>query len=197
MSKVLAPFLFPGSDDPNNPNNRCTIPPSQGNYWQTPLFTNAQAMTAYWRVRKWRIDINVSGEVTGSIGCDVQMDATDELELVCGRVADGYAFTEMQLGEPGPGGITPVFVQLFAAVNAFGIGIELIFSPDEGDSFINWGTTNSSGPNQIVLTMGNTTKILAGQYTAGILIISATGTMEPVEWWSYGGTYDTSTGARL
>ena len=194
MSKVLAPFLFPGSDDPDNPVNRCTIPPSQGNYWQTPLFTNAQAMTAYWRVRKWRIDINVSGDFNGTIGCDLEMNAADELELVCGRSGQGYSFTELY--DPGEG--EPIATQLFANVNAFGIGLDVEFSPDEGDSFIEWGTTNSSGPSQIILTMGNITKSLGAQYDGpSFRTVSATGIMGAIEWWSYDGLYNTSTGELL
>ena len=107
MPRVLAPFLLPGSDDPDNPENRCRLPPSQGNFWQTPLFTNAQAMIAYWRVRKWRVDITVSGGVVGSIGCDVEMNVPNESELVCGQVASGFGEAEMEVS--GEGYNTDVF----------------------------------------------------------------------------------------
>jgi hypothetical protein len=194
MARVLAPFLFPGSSDPNDPNNRCTIPPSQGNYWQTPLFTNAQAMIAYWRVRKWRIDVNVSDYVVGSIGCDVEMDATDESQLVCLRQADGFADGEMSV--PTEGFDTGVYLE--GIVNPFGIEIGLYFDsvPEGGDSFIKWETTDVSGPYQITLTMGSITKNLVGAYSYS-LPITATGTMNAVEWWSYDGLYNTSTGEPL
>jgi hypothetical protein len=194
MPKVLAPFLFPGSSDPDDPNNRCTIPPSQGNYWQTPLFTNAQAMTAYWRVRKWRIDVNVSGLVIGSIGCDVEMNATNESQLVCGKLASGSAYTGMPV--PSYGYDTGVYLE--GILNQYGIEVGLYFSdvPEGGDSYIKWETTNSSGSNQITLTMGSITKNLVGAYSYS-LPITATGTMNAVEWWSYDGTYDTATGNPL
>lgn len=196
MAKVLAPFLFPGSSDPNDPDNRCTIPPSQGNYWQTPLFTNAQAMIAYWRVRKWRIDVNVSGGVVGAIGCDVEMEAADESLLVCGKDALGFADAEMPV--PDYGFDTGVYLE--GIVNQFGIEIGLYFDsfPEGGDSLMKWETTNSSGSNQITLTMGSITKNLVGAYFgSGFPVPTATGTMNAVEWWSYDGLYSTSTGEPL
>ena len=197
MPQVLAPFLLPGSDDPVDPNNKCRLPPSQGNFWQTPLFTNAEAMLAYWRVRKWRVDIEVSGPVIGSIGCDVVMDAGDESQLVCGPSADGFEEIEMPVTDEQYDTNVLLIVDVFPS----GIFINLEFSdyPEGGDSLIQWGTTSSSGSNQITLTMGNITKNLVGkwlgsdQYDA----VTATGTMEAVEWWSYDGLYNTSTGEPL
>ena len=196
MPRVLAPFLFPGSSDPNDPNNRCTIPPSQGNYWQTPLFTNAQAMIAYWRVRKWRVDIDVSGGVVGSIGCDVEMNVANESQLVCSQTASGFAEAEMSV--PSEGYDTTVF--LIPDVSPFGIFIRVEFNgfPEGGDSNMLFGTTNSSGSNQVTLTMGSITKNLVGAYFgSGLPVPTATGTMNAVEWWSYDGLYNTSTGEPL
>lgn len=196
MPRVVAPFLLPGSDDPNNPENRCRLPPSQGNFWQTPLFTNAQAMIAYWRVRKWRVDITVSGGVVGSIGCDVEMNVPNESELVCGQVASGFGEAEMEV--PLDGYNTDVF--LYVDVSPFGIFIQVEYNdfPEAGDSLTQLGTTNSSGSNQITLTMGNITKNLVGQYSGtGSPVPIATGTMNAVQWWSYDGLYNTQTGARL
>ena len=184
MARVLAPFLFPAG---------CTIPPSQGNYWQTPLFTNAQAMIAYWRVRKWRVDVTVSGGVVGSIGCDVEMQAADESQLVCGKDALGFADTRMSEGFD-----TDVYLE--GIVNQFGIEIGVYFDdfPEGGDSYMKWETTNFSGPNQITLTMGGITKNLVGEYFgSGLPVPTATGTMNAVEWWSYDGLYSTSTGEPL
>lgn len=196
MPRVLAPFLLPGSDDPDNPENRCRLPPSQGNFWQTPLFTNAQAMIAYWRVRKWRVDVAVSGGVVGSIGCDVEMNVANELQLVCSQIASGFAEAEMEV--PLDGYNTPVF--LFVDVSPVGILIDVTFNsfPEGGDSLMLFGTTNSSGSNQITLTMGSITKNLVGEYFgSGLPIPTATGTMNAVEWWSYDGLYSTSTGELL
>ena len=193
MPRVLAPFLLPGSDDPDNPENRCRLPPSQGNFWQTPLFTNAQAMIAYWRVRKWRVDINVSGGVVGSIGCDVEMNVANESQLVCSQIASGFGEVEMPVTDEGYD--TDVF--LIVNVSPFGIFIDLEFNdfPEGGDSLTQFGTTNSSGSNQITLTMGSITKNLVGEYFgSGSPVPIATGTMNAVEWWSYDGLYSTSTG---
>lgn len=190
MARVLAPFLLPGSDDPDNPDNRCRLPPSQGNFWQTPLFTNAQAMIAYWRVRKWRVDINVSGGVVGSIGCDVEMNVANESQLVCSQIASGFAEAEMSLGT----------TFLIVDVSPFGIFIRVEFNgyPEGGDSAIQIGTTNSSGSNQVTLTMGSITKNLVGEYSRPDYPEPiATGTMNAVEWWSYDGLYSTSTGEPL
>jgi hypothetical protein len=193
MPQVLAPFLLPGSDDPVDLNNKCRLPPSQGNFWQTPLFTNAEAMVAYWRVRKWRVDVTVSGYVVGAIGCDVEMNAADESELVCGKDASGSASVEMLI----PSGEFNTDVNLSVGVGAGGIGVQVDFLdvPEGGDSNIIWNTTDSSGSNQITLTMGSITKNLSGAYI--VMPITATGTMNAVEWWSYGGLYDTSTGEPL
>ena len=196
MARVLAPFLLPGSDDPDNPENRCRLPPSQGNFWQTPLFTNAQAMIAYWRVKKWRVDITVSGSVVGSIGCNVEMNVANESELVCSQVASGFKEAEMEVS--GEGYDTDVF--LYVDVSPLGIFISLEFNdfPEGGDSFTQWNTTNSSGSNQITLTMGSITKNLVGEYFgSGLPAPIATGTMTAVEWWSYDGLYNTSTGEPL
>jgi hypothetical protein len=151
-------------------------------------------MIAYWRVRKWRIDVNVSDYVVGSIGCDVEMDATDESQLVCLRQADGFADGEMSV--PTEGFDTGVYLE--GIVNPFGIEIGLYFDsvPEGGDSFIKWETTDVSGPYQITLTMGSITKNLVGAYSYS-LPITATGTMNAVEWWSYDGLYNTSTGEPL
>ena len=196
MPRVLAPFLLPGSDDPDSPENRCRLPPSQGNFWQTPLFTNAQAMTAYWRVRKWRVDIIVSGGVAGSIGCDVEMSVANESQLVCSQFASGFGEAEMPVTDQG----YDIDVFLFADVSPLGIFIRVEFNdfPEGGDSLTQLGTTNSSGSNQIILTMGNITKNLVGQYFgSGSPAPTATGTMTAVEWWSYDGLYNTSTGEPL
>lgn len=191
MPRVLAPFLLPGSDDPNDSFNKCRLPPSQGNFWQTPLFTNAQAMLAYWRVRKWRVDIDVSGGVVGSIGCDVEMNVANESQLVCSQIASGFAEAEMSLGT----------TFLIVDVSPFGIFIRLEFNgyPEGGDSAIQFGTTNSSGSNQITLTIGSIAKNLIGQYFGSDQFpeVTATGTMNAVEWWSYDGLYSTSTGEPL
>jgi hypothetical protein len=196
MPRILAPFLLPGSDDPENSQNRCRLPPSQGNFWQTPLFTNAQAMIAYWRVRKWRVDITVSGSVVGSIGCDVEMNIANESQLVCSQVASGLGEAEMEVS--GEGYNSDVF--LYVDVSPLGIFIRVEFNdfPEGGDSLTEWGTTNSSGSNQITLTMGGITKNLVGEYSgSGFPVPIATGTMNAVEWWSYDGLYNTSTGEPL
>jgi hypothetical protein len=196
MARVLAPFLLPGSDDPNNPQNRCRLPPSQGNFWQTPLFTNAQAMIAYWRVRKWRVDITISGGVVGSIGCDVEMNVADESQLVCSQTASGFGEAEMSV--PSRGFDTTVF--LIVDVSPFGIFITVEFDdfPEGGDTNMQFGTTNSSGSNQITLTMGSITKNLVGEYFgSGSPVPIATGTMNAIQWWSYDGLYNTSTGEPL
>ena len=197
MPRIIAPFLLPGSNDPNDSFNKCRLPPSQGNFWQTPLFTNAEAMVAYWRVRKWRVDITVSGAVVGLIGCDVLMNAADESQLVCGQRAEKSEQAEMPV--TGEGYDTDVF--LYVDIRPFGIFIDLEFSdyPEGGDSVIRWGTTNSSGSNEIILTMGSITKNLVGKYFGSELYPAptVTGTMNAVQWWSYGGTYNTQTGARL
>jgi len=194
MPRVLAPFLFPGSSDPNDPNNRCTIPPSQGNFWQTPLFTNAQAMIAYWRVRKWRVDITVSGFVVGSIGCDLEVIATDESDLVCGKQSSGNATTIMSL--PSLEDTTDVDLSVYLTAYEIRILINFENVPESGDSQIEWDTTSSSGSNQITLTMGDITKNLVGAYNSYNNVV-ATGTMTAVQWWSYDGLYNTQTGARL
>jgi hypothetical protein len=187
MSRVLAPFLLPGSDDPNDPFNRCRLPPSQGNFWQTPAFTNAEAMFAYWRVRKWRVDVDVSGAVVGSIGCNVEMDAGNESQLVCAPSARKSVETRMPVPVLGPEYETDVV--LAVDVFSFGIFIDVDFFdyPEGGDSLIQWGTTNSSGSNQITLTMGSITKNLVGQYFGSEQYpeVTATGTMNAVEFWPY------------
>jgi len=148
-------------------------------------------MIAYWRVRKWRVDIDVSGGVVGSIGCDVEMNVANESQLVCSQIASGFAEAEMSLGT----------TFLIVDVSPFGIFIRLEFNgyPEGGDSAIQFGTTNSSGSNQITLTIGSITKNLIGQYFGSDQFpeVTATGTMNAIQWWSYDGLYSTSTGEPL
>jgi hypothetical protein len=195
MARVLAPFLLPGSNDPADNYNKCRLPPSQGNFWQTPLFTNAQAMMAYWRVRKWKVDITVSGFVVGSISCDLDIIATDESDLVCGKQSSGNASTIMST----PSVESTTAVDLNVYLTAYEIRILINFEnvPESGDSQIEWDTTSSSGSNQITLTIGDKTKNLVGAYNSDAVNVAATGTMKPVQWWSYDGLYNTKTGARL
>jgi len=153
-------------------------------------------MIAYWRVRKWRVDIDVSGGVVGSIGCDVEMDVADESQLVCSQIASGFGEAEMSV--PNQGYDTTVF--LIVDVSSLGIFIRVEFNsfPEGGDSLMQFGTTNSSGSNQVTLTMGSITKNLVGAYFgSGLPVPTATGTMNAVEWWSYDGLYNTSTGEPL
>jgi hypothetical protein len=153
-------------------------------------------MIAYWRVRKWRVDITVFGGVVGLIGCDVEMDVADESQLVCGQRAQGFGEAEMSVPSVG----IDITVFLFVDVFPFGIFIDLVFNnfPESADSLIQWDTTNSSGSNQVTLKMGTITKNLVGEdFGADSPVPTATGTMEAVEWWSYGGTYNTSTGEPL
>ena len=153
-------------------------------------------MIAYWRVRKWRVDIDVSGGVVGSIGCDVEMNVANESQLVCSQTASGFGEAEMPVTDEG----YDTDVVLDVGVFSFGIfiNVEFLDYPEGGDSLIQWGTTNSSGSNQITLTMGSITKNLVGEYFgSGSPVPIATGTMNAVEWWSYDGLYNTSTGEPL
>jgi len=153
-------------------------------------------MIAYWRVRKWRVDIDVSGGVVGSIGCDVEMNIANESQLVCSQIASGFGEAEMTVTDEGYN----VLVLLLVDVSPLGIFIRLEFNgyPEGGDSAIQIGTTNSSGSSQVTLTMGSITKNLVGEYFgSGSPVPIATGTMNAVEWWSYDGLYNTSTGQPL
>jgi len=124
------------------------------------------------------------------------MDATNEAQLVCAPSAYGEAETSMPI--PSGGGDTAVL--LTVDVFPFGIFVELDFFsfPEGGDSLMLWQTTDSSGSNEITLTMGSTSKNLVGDYFgSGLPVPTATGTMNAVEWWSYDGLYSTSTGELL
>ena len=154
-------------------------------------------MTAYWRVRKWRVDITVSGGVIGSIGCDVEMSVADETQLVCGQSAFKSAQTAMAI--QGGSGL-PVTATLHVFVFQKGINITLDYEnfPESGSSFTEWRTQDSSGSNQITLTMGSITKNLVGQFVGDVETQAiASGTMNAVQWWSYDGLYNTQTGQRL
>ena len=153
-------------------------------------------MIAYWRVRKWRVDIDVSGGVVGSIGCDVEMNVANESQLVCSQIASGFGEAEMTVTDEGYN----VLVLLLVDVSPFGIFIRVEFNgfPEGGDSLMQFGTTNSSGSNQVTLTMGSITKNLVGEYFGtGFPVPIATGTMNAIQWWSYDGLYNTSTGQPL
>ena len=156
-------------------------------------------MTAYWRVRKWRVDITVSGGVIGSIGCDVEMSVADETQLVCGQSAFESAQTAMAIQDI-PGLIVTATLDVFVFPKGIYITLEYGNFPESGSSITEWRTEDSSGSssNQITLTMGSITKNLLGQFDGDVETQPiASGTMNAVQWWSYDGIYNTQTGQRL
>lgn len=171
-----------------------------------------QAMQTYWRVRAWDFSANIvvrvynfpeEGEETDlpfaiSI-TDIRSLVEDESTLVCnvnefakaagGQYAD-LLFLPVAFGDQFYKKVGDLYYSGFVGGIRDG-DIELSFSPD-----------NNSYPSAqfSISILGSTLDATVGYFgNEGYEseVISCTASLVPSEWWSYGGTYNTQTGALL
>ena len=171
-----------------------------------------QAMQTYWRVRAWDFSANIvvrvynfpeEGEDTDlpfaiSI-TDIRSYVEDESTLVCNeneftKAASGqYAdllFSPVAFGDEFYKKVGDLYYSGFGGIIEDG-DIELAFSPNNN--------TYPSAQFSISI-LGSTLDITAnylGNEGYESEVISCTASLVPSEWWSYGGTYNTQTGALL
>jgi hypothetical protein len=174
-----------------------------------------QAMQTYWRVREWEFNADIVARVfdfpeegqdtdlpfTASV-TSIRSYAEDESTLVCnangferndsGKYAD-ILFSPVAFGDQ--------FYKKVGDLYYSGLGgliddgsIETEFSFSAGDQ------TFSPTSQFTISILGSTLAITANYYGEEPYeteVISCTASLVPSEWWSYGGTYNTSTGEPL
>jgi hypothetical protein len=164
-----------------------------------------RAMEIYWRVKKWELNMSTTylidfpenpEIITLSTGANrlLTNGSGQEEDLVCSSAfyAD-TGFAEITFGDAAKSGslYSAGFI-FFADFSAnFGLGDFALYVNTGGDgtdvrSYSVYGST----PIEFSYT-------ITDLYAEFFVLQDATFSLEPKEWWSYGGTYDTSTGARL
>ena len=160
----------------------------QGTDWPLGL-TLTKAMELYWRIKKWNAIITQDGTTANFFferdGEPNPINPTSEEELVCFRPIGGDFF---------PSGFDQISI-------SFGFVIMLprnsLYHPAislSGNIISNfWGSLQVYGQQ-----VGSIDVVGFGSINCyGFGNFSVTGTITPVEYWSYGGTYNTSTGLPL
>ena len=191
MARVLAPIRQTG----------CNYLPSTSGFWKGPnpesVWTDEQAMAAYWRVKKWNLTGSVSGLVSGSCSCEIVVNASQESDLVC--YTQSISSNELFSGD---------ITGFSADIQPDGVVVILSveyskFDPDVGrDVQVGGGITwfpATDGSNEVIITLGGISRKMFGGYggfqpPGASDDVSATVSMTAVEWWSYDGLYNTSTG---
>ena len=164
-----------------------------------------RAMEIYWRVKKWELNMSATyfidfpedpQTITLSPGTNVLLTSfyEQEEELVCS--SDFYAPSasiEITFGDAAKSGslYSPGF-NFFAFLGA---------SFSQGDFELDVYSGNS-GPDVRSYSVYGSTPIefsysIIDQYAEFFVLQDASFSLEPKEWWSYGGTYNTSTGEPL
>ena len=194
MARVLAPIRQTG----------CNFLPSTSGFWQGPnpesVWTDEQAMAAYWRVKKWNVTGSVSGLASGSCSCEIVVNASEESDLVC--------YTQSISSEESVSGdITFIGADIQPDGIVIVLGVEYSkYDPDEGENVqVSGGFTwfpATDGSNQAIVTLGDISRKMFSLFSPSFSPgessdVSATVSMTAVEWWSYDGLYSTSTGQRI
>jgi len=208
MGKVLTPNYFSFCLQ----NDFSIFPDSiREQYFSGTASTLTALMAAYWRVREWRVDYSASDTAgspitaTGVYGFDV----TSEEELVCPNsfIEKSFSFTGISISfQEHNFSIFNYFSNLYYGANiSNGFAYQLLYyGADDGTAgaFIYSGTyDNCSGSGvsgTLAVSVAN-----AGQLNFPYQICPdregrfGTISITPQLYWSYGGTYNTSTGFPL
>ena len=181
MARLLHPSYFPATRQAPN----CE-------YWGGFDIPLEKKMEAYWRVKKWSINIsatfNEGASTTGASGILDVSSRGNEANLVC----PGFVLKEL----------TPIgeMISVGAFIDASGFGVE---GTSFDDIFLSW-PANIVENVPVILKIGNYQKntfaSLFGAYQGAV--DSSTGLIEAVEWWPYEDAngnplYNTSTGQRI
>lgn len=179
MARLLHPSYFPATR---------TAPDCQ--YWGGFDIPLEKKMEAYWRVRKWSINIsatfNDGASTTGASGIlDVSSRGSEE-NLVC------------------PGGVLkeldPIGEMLSASIFIDEIGF--FFDGFSFDDLILRWPEDSQQQIPVTLKIGDYTKNTNAVLFGSSGLVSSTGLVEAIEWWPYEDAngnplYNTSTGQRI
>jgi len=172
-------------------------------------WTLEKAMQTYWRVRTWTFTasgiatesqdpsdtLEFSSTITGITSHNFQTSVPQTLEegLVCGNYFDvpspnGDFYSFIEFGQPQTGGGLYNSGFVGEAVDNRIYPLEFVF-PAIGSTLFDISILDTDIPINMIYVndeVGVTYDITSGSAT-----------LTPTEWWSYGGTYDTSTGEPL
>jgi hypothetical protein len=166
------------------------------------------AMAAYWRVKTWQVSFgftypeqdlaNKTVTQTFSVTLpDFGIPVTAEEQLVCDN---GLRTWDFDIPEPPPGIVSALSNASFS-ITSYSWSFNSEYT-EEGELFFPF-TTSETPPDYILpitITIGNlTTTLQAAGFGGGggSLPTSGSGSITAVEFWPYGGTYNTSTGEPL
>ena len=154
-------------------------------------------MAAYWRVKKWNLTASVSGLTSGNFSCEIIVDKPQESDLVCYTQSSGGGSLFSASIQP-DGIVVSLFVEYekidpFNPINPGGLVL--------CNGYFLW-FPSTSGSNQVTVTLGTINKQMSADFVPSFLPgsvndVSASVLMKAVEWWSYDGLYNTSTGQRI
>jgi len=164
------------------------------------IWSLEKAMQTYWRVRAWDFSAEVTVkpfedspfELSYSVA-NIFSTANQESDLVCfneffdgPRGVDIFFSPVKKVGDLYYSGLAGLIVD-------GSTGLEFVFGPDIFDIFGNEFSFPVLGAD---LKIGSF-YFLESQPEGYNPVVGCTASLTPSEWWSYGGTYNTSTGARL
>jgi len=170
----------------------------------TGYWSLEKAMEIYWRIRSWEFSLSVTYLAFSDLGEEqiftttptplgpavITSLVTTEEDLVCGNSLNRFLHLEAtptksgSLYNPGFG----VDVN-WGSEYDFGFAEFQVFSGAGGPDVRSFSIYGSSS---FPLSF-----IVYERPEISFSLLDATLSLEPKSWWSYGGTYDTSTGARL
>lgn len=202
MGKVLYPGYFP---------NEC------GSFDGGPRWVQSDLsgyMRIFWRVKKWRITITLTDHGTtpgdGSFDFVYQSDAGSEEELACVS-GSGFHLIEHPAGRDK--WVVEAFniFPYFTAANDFRPYIILAYEASDSSNDKGAGIGDGAGVepflvpgdsisvNQLnISNFGNDTATITWYNILGLNnMITEISALKAEEYWSYGGTYDTTTGEPL
>ena len=189
------------------------------------LWSLEKAMDVFWRIRSWELNTSITYSVPID-GVPTQFTVsppspyqftyrynsgpfffsgpplTTEEELVCGSEVSlilgmepdaiqpfYYGFLELISPQKSGSLYSPGF-NLFFEFEADVLGFQTFL-------FSNSANGQSGGQKSFSIYGSEPISVLFQEFQEDFTFVDATFSLEPTEWWSYGGTYDTSTGARL
>lgn len=177
------------------------------------IWTLENAMKLYWRVRSWSFSASGVKEEDGELfpfstnidnmisrvysePDDERIPTLREEQLVCGDIS----YPNFQnIDDPDLENTIEVGLQgVFKVGNLYNPSFEGFVSDELNN--IDYSMAATPGFNEASSTIslfGGVLPIGARSTVAQEEVLSITATLTPTEWWSYGGTYDTSTGAPL
>jgi hypothetical protein len=179
------------------------------------IWTLENAMKLYWRVRSWSFSASGFGEDDGevfpfstnidniksyfySVPDDENIPTPREEQLVCGGISYPF-FTNID--DPDLENTIEVGLQgVFKVGDLYNPSFEgIVRDSRQGVEYFMGATLPPLTDVSSTIPLFGGSLPIGASSTLGLdsVVLSFTATLTPSEWWSYGGTYDTSTGEPL